>query len=196
MRGTEEVRTSMTSSLIADVFVSADGFAKGLHSPGYFGYPGPELQEWIAREQRVPERALMGRRTYDVLAGLPDEAKDTGYRAMTARPTTVFSRSLASTAWPGARIESGDLVNVVRDLKTVSRVRLRTVGSLSVVRQLLDARLVDRLRLMVFPLFVGPSGAEPAFVGLHEGELDLVGHSTLDGRIVLTEYRPTGRPIP
>jgi dihydrofolate reductase len=59
-----------------------------------------------------------------------------------------------------------------------------------------NAALVDRLRLMVFPLVVGPSGAEPAFDGLDEGELELVDQRILDGRILLVEYRPTATPIP
>lgn len=93
-------------------------------------------------------------------------------------------------------VESRDLIERVRDLKESTDVPLRTVGSLSVVKQLVNAGLVDLLRLMVFPLFVGPSGAEPSFEGLAEGELELTDHRVLDGRILLVEYRPMGTPIP
>lgn len=187
----------MTSVVIADLFISADGFAKGEHSPGYFGYSGPDLHRWITEEQeRQPQHVLMGRRTYELLAGLPEEARDDSYRAMSNQPTTVFSRTITSTEWPGATVESRDLLERVRDLKESSDVPLRTVGSLSIVKQLVNAGLVDRLRLMVFPLVVGASGAEPWFEGLDEGELELVDHRALDGRIVLVEYRPLGTPIP
>jgi hypothetical protein len=56
--------------------------------------------------------------------------------------------------------------------------------------------LVDRLRLMVFPLLVGPSGRESVFDGVGESDLALTGERVLDGRILLVEYAPTGRPIP
>ena len=71
---------------------------------------------------------------------------------------------------------------------------LRTIGSLSLVSQLLGAGLVDRLRLLVFPLIAGETGQEPAFARLPDIGLDLVGQSLLDRRIVLSEYRPSGVP--
>ena len=70
------------------------------------------------------------------------------------------------------------------------------MGSLSVVQQLLNAGLVDRLRLMVVPLLVGPSGRGSVFDGVGESDLALQGERGRDGRIVLAEYAPTGRPIP
>jgi dihydrofolate reductase len=42
--------------------------------PGYFGYLGPELDEWITTELAAPQLVVMGRRTYEALGGLPDEA--------------------------------------------------------------------------------------------------------------------------
>ena len=57
-------------------------------------------------------------------------------------------------------------------------------------------QLVDRLRLMIFPLLVGPSGREWAFEGVGESELALADMRVLDGRILLAEYAPTGRPVP
>jgi hypothetical protein len=68
------------------------------------------------------------------------------------------------------------------------------IGSLSLVSQLLRAGLVDRLRLLVFPLIAGETGQEPAFARLPDIGLDLVGQSVLDGRIVLSEYRSSGVP--
>jgi dihydrofolate reductase len=70
------------------------------------------------------------------------------------------------------------------------------MGSLSVVRQLCGAGLVDRLRLMTFPLLVGTSGREAAFADVAPADLELVDHRVLDGRVLLVEYRPTGRGIP
>jgi dihydrofolate reductase len=57
-------------------------------------------------------------------------------------------------SWPGAGLNSGDVVDEVPELKD-DGTDLRTVGSLSLVHQLLRADLVDRLRLLVFPLIVG-----------------------------------------
>ena len=35
------------SELIADLFISVDGCAKGSRSPAYFGFSGPDLDRWI-----------------------------------------------------------------------------------------------------------------------------------------------------
>ncbi|GAA1688156.1 dihydrofolate reductase family protein [Glycomyces endophyticus] len=185
-----------TATLTADLFVSADGWARGERSPGYFGYFGPELGRWIEEESARPQHVVMGRLTYEALDAVPAEARDEGYEQMTRLPTTVFSRTLSSAAWPGAVVESRDLVEAVGELKERSEVPLRTMGSLSLVKQLLNAGLVDRLRLMTFPLLVGPGGREATFDGVEEAELALVDHTVLDGRILLVEYAPTGRPIP
>lgn len=115
---------------------------------------------------------------------------------MTRLPVTVFSRTLTGVDWPGATIESRDLLASVRALKQDSDVPLRAMDSLSVVKQLLNAGLVDRLRLMIFPLLVGPGGRQAMFDGADEAELELVDQRVLDGRILLVEYAPTGRPIP
>ncbi len=37
-------------TLTVDMFVSVDGWASSTNSPGYFGYFGPELEEWITTE--------------------------------------------------------------------------------------------------------------------------------------------------
>ncbi|HEU5470099.1 MAG TPA: dihydrofolate reductase family protein [Actinophytocola sp.] len=183
-------------TLTVDVFLSVDGWAGSADSPGYFGYFGSELDEWITTELALPQLMVFGRRTYEALAGLPDEARDESWRRMTELDKVVFSSTLSTSAWPNTRICREDPRAEVRRLKQDGDVAVRTVGSLSVARQLCDAGLVDRLRLMTFPLLVGTSGREPAFAGVASAELELVDHRVLDGRILLIEYRPTGRDIP
>jgi dihydrofolate reductase len=183
-------------TLTVDMFVSVDGWAKGANSPGYFGYLGPELEEWITTELALPQLVVFGRRTYEALAGLPEQARDASWHRMTALSKVVFSATLTTTSWPNTRVCCDDLITEVGRLKGDSEVPLRTMGSLSVARQLLNAGLVDRLRLMTFPLLVGASGQEPAFADATSADLELVDHQALDGRVLLVEYRPSGRDIP
>ena len=110
--------------------------------------------------------------------------------------TVVFSRTLKKASWPNTRTRGDDLVDEIPRLKADSDVPLRTMGSLSVARQLISAGLVDRLRLMTFPLIAGNSGREAAFANMSSADLELIDHRTLDGRVLLVEYRPTGKDIP
>jgi dihydrofolate reductase len=186
----------MTSTLTVDLFLSVDGWAGSDGLPGYFGYPGPELEEWIATELAVPQVVVLGRRTYEALAGLPDEARDGSWHRMTELDKVVFSRTLQQATWPRTRICGQNLIEEVQRMKNDSAVPLRTMGSLSVARQLTRAGLVERLRLMTFPLIAGESGREAAFADMASADLELVGHRALDRRVLLVEYRPTGNDIP
>ncbi|HTT52923.1 MAG TPA: dihydrofolate reductase family protein [Streptosporangiaceae bacterium] len=186
----------MASSLIVDLFVSVDGWAGSDGLPGYFGYLGPELQEWIMAELAAPQLVIMGRRTYQALASLPEEAHGKSWGRTAQLDKVVFSRTLNHVAWPNTRICSGDLTDEIQNMKAGSNLPLRTWGSLSLARQLMKAGLVDRLRLMTFPLIAGPSGRAAAFADLTSADLQLAGHRVLDGRVLLVEYQPTGKDIP
>lgn len=92
------------AALIADLFLSVDGYARGSRSPGYFGFAGPDLEGWISEEMNRPHWQVMGRRTYAALAALPEEVRDQGWHDMAQTPTVVFSRTLQEVSWPKARI--------------------------------------------------------------------------------------------
>jgi dihydrofolate reductase len=186
----------VADQLTVDLFASVDGWAGSDGLPGYFGYFGPELGQWITTELARPQLLVMGRRTYGALAGLPDEARDGSWEQMMHLDKVVFSQTLQTASWPNTRICADDLVDEVRRMKSETDVPLRTVGSLSLARQLTTAGLVDRLRLMTFPLIAGVSGREAAFAGMGDIALDLVDHQVLDRRVLLVEYRPTGNDSP
>ena len=72
-----------------------------------------------------------------------------------------------------------------------------TLGSVSLCRSLLKAGLVDRFRVVVFPVITGATGAERIYDGYPDVVLDMVSTRTFDGRIQLLEGVPrvlTGPP--
>jgi dihydrofolate reductase len=187
----------MANVLTVDLFVSVDGWAGSEGLPGYFGYFGPELEEWIATELALPQVVIIGRRTYAALADLPDEAQDESWERTMQLDKVVFSRTLEQASWPNTRICRADVTDEIRRLRSEGDVPLRTMGSLSLARQLMTAGQVDRLRLVTFPLIAGQAGREAAFADMAgAADLELVDHRVLDGRLLLVEYRPTGKDIP
>lgn len=179
----------MSAELVVDLFVSVDGWAGGEGLPAYFGYFGAELQEWIRSEKAIPELVLMGRLTYDAFRALPGDVWADDRAHLMSLDKVVFSRVLESAEWPRTQV-CHDLLADVEQLKAGASTRLRTWGSMSLVSQLLRADLVDRLRLMRFPLLIGDAGRQSAFVEVPAVHLDLLGTRVLDGRLVLDEYRP------
>jgi riboflavin biosynthesis pyrimidine reductase len=68
---------------------------------------------------------------------------------------------------------------------------MRTLGSLTLCRSLLEAGLVDRFRVVVFPVITGSTGSERIYDGYPDVALDMVASRTFDGRLQLLEYVPT-----
>src|SRR5215204_7701748 len=139
----------------------------------------------------APGLLLMGRVTYEALSAIAQNHPVEGPDRMSELPKVVFSRTLREPlAWDNSRVAKADLVEEVRRLRGESDAPLRTIGSLSVVKNLLEARMLDRLRLTVFPLIFGSTGWEPVFAGLPDIHLELVDTEVLDARLVTLEYRP------
>ncbi len=139
----------------------------------------------------TPQVLLMGRVTYEALSAIAQNHPVEGADRMNELPKVVFSRTLGeSLEWNNSRMVKADLVDEVRSLKAEGGDPLRTIGSLSVVKALLEVGLVDRLRLVVFPQILGETGREPIFAGLPDIDLELIGTNVLDGHLVVLEYHP------
>jgi dihydrofolate reductase len=68
---------------------------------------------------------------------------------------------------------------------------MRTLGSVSLCRSLLAAGLVDRFRVVVFPVITGRTGRDRIYDGYPDVGLEMVASRTFDGKIQLLEYVPT-----
>lgn len=180
--------------LISELIVTLDMFARGRKSPGYYGYLGPEFDAWLKTNNDKPHRTLTGRKTYELMNSLPEEARDEGWRKTAEQPGYLFSRTIKTCEWPGLELVDDDMVEFVRKLKERDGTELRVLGSLSVMRQLVEAKLLDTLRLMVCPLVLPHTGIEPTFEGLDDLALELTSSKVLDGRILLLDYEPGGGP--
>jgi riboflavin biosynthesis pyrimidine reductase len=65
------------------------------------------------------------------------------------------------------------------------------MGSLAVCRSLLKAGLVDRFRVVVFPVITGSTGQDRIYDGYPDVALEMIASRTFDDRIQLMEYVPT-----
>jgi dihydrofolate reductase len=181
------------SSLMVDFIISLDGYGAAEGWPGYWGLEGPEYLGWLAEEGGTEHTVLMGATTYRLMSGFAAELPDDpGIAGLTAMPKVVFSSTLkAPLSWANSELVDGDPVEAVRDMKRRDARPLRTVGSLSLCRSFLQAGVVDRFRVVVFPVITGATGRERIFDGYPDIALDLVETRTFDGRLQLLEYAPT-----
>jgi dihydrofolate reductase len=181
------------SSLMVDFITSLDGYGAAEGWPGYWGMEGPEYLAWIEQDAEHEHTALMGATTYRLMSGFAAEMPDEpGLAALTAMPKVVFSSTLeAPLSWANTELVSGDPVETVQDMKRRDSRPLRTIGSLSLCRSLIEAGVVDRFRVVVFPVITGATGRDRIFDGYPDITLDLVDSRTFDGRLQLLEYVPT-----
>jgi dihydrofolate reductase len=160
--------------LTTNTNVSVDGVMQGLGGPeedrsGGFergGWAMPHFDsETAALVGQVYQRAdafLFGRRTYEIFAGSwgtgswgASQGDNPISVALNTRPKYVASTTLIDPQWADTTVLSGDVAAAVSELKAKPGGELQVVGSLSVVRLLLDNDLVDEITLLTYPVVVG-----------------------------------------
>ena len=188
------------SDLLIDFITSLDGFASGEGWPGFWGLEGPEYLAWLGEQPDATY--LMGANTYRLMSGfaageipgVQDEFRpeeEASVDDLTRASKLVFSSSLKEPlAWANSTLIRDDAIEAVRDMKSKDSGLLSTIGSLSLCRSLLQARLVDRFRVVMFPVITGATGQERIYDGYPDVALEMTDHRTFDGRIQLVEYKP------
>ncbi len=179
------------SELLVDFITSLDGYAAAEGWPGWWGLEGPEYLTWLGQQPEADYTILMGATTYRLMSGFAAEGEPRT-DPLTGMSKVVFSTTLTEPlSWVNSRLVAQDPVEVVREMKRGSSESMRTIGSLTLCRTLLEADLVDRFRVVVFPVITGSSGRERIYDGYPDLALDMISSRTFDGRIQLLEYVPT-----
>lgn len=176
--------------LVVDFITSLDGYASAEGWPGWWGLEGPEYLGWLAESPEQDHVVLMGAKTYRLMHGFAAQGEP-GTDVLGGWSKVVFSSTLTEPlTWANSRLVTGDPVAAVRDMKENGDRPMRTIGSLMLSRSLLAAGLVDRFRVVMFPVITGATGAERIYDGYPDVLLDMLDSRTFDGRIQLVEYVP------
>jgi dihydrofolate reductase len=180
--------------LLVDFITSLDGYASGEGWPGWWGLEGPEYLAWLAESPEADYLVLLGANTYRSMHGLVTSGEP-GTEVLNGLSKVVFSSTLTEPLdWENSTLVTGDAVEVVRAMKKDGERSMRTIGSLSLCRSLLQAGLVDRFRVVMFPVITGATGAERIYDGYPDVALDMTDSRTFDGQIQLVEYSPRVLP--
>jgi dihydrofolate reductase len=164
--------------LLIDFITSLDGYAAAEGWPGWWGLEGPEYLAWLAEQPEADYTVLMGATTYRVMSGFAAEGEP-GTDALAGMSKVVFSSTLSEPlAWPNTRLVPQDPVMAVREMKDKVSNPMRTIGSLTLCRSLLKAGLVDRFRVVVFPVITGSSGRERIYDSYPDVALDMISSRT------------------
>jgi dihydrofolate reductase len=179
--------------LLVDFITSLDGYGAAEGWPGWWGLEGPEYLGWLGEQTIDDYTILMGANTYRLMSAMQtgNAHEDASMDELARASKVVFSSTLQTPlAWANTRLISEDAVAAVKKMKQEGDRPLTTLGSLSLCRSLLKAGLVDRFRVVVFPVITGSTGSDRIYDGYPDVALDMVSSRTFDGRSQLLEYVP------
>jgi len=161
----------------------------------------PAVGEFVVDLNSHASAFLFGRRTFDIFRGYWPDQVDTENPIATAintLPKYVASRTLDATeaTWRGehpdtAQLVTGDVVAQVRALKDEPGDELQVWGSGDLLRTLLQHDLVDRFRLMTFPVVLG-SGHRLFGGGELPATMRPVDVGATERGTVIATYEPAG----
>lgn len=175
--------------------LSIDGYVAGGPDDDYDVGPQPEHPDVVARKMAWLHAAgthIMGRVTYEGMAGFWPTSTGTYAPPMNDVPKVVFSRTLTRADWPTSRIARGDLAEEIHRLKDEPGGDIIAFGGHTFAQALSRAGLVDEYRLVTRPAALG--SGEPMFKDLATVlHLDLVESNAYPDGTVITVYRPLRR---
>jgi dihydrofolate reductase len=177
--------------IVAGLFVSLDGVVE---SPERWNTPyfNEEIGAVLGSQMAAADTMLLGRVTYEEFAAYwADKGSDVPFAAaINGIPKLVASKTLAEADWQNTTVINGDLAARLSALKQLPGKDIITSGSPTLVASLLQARLLDELRLLVYPVMVG-RGRRIFENGLDQMSLELVDSRTLSNGVLSLAYVPS-----
>ena len=173
------------SRLIISVAMTVDGVVDGFE-----WYVSEGGHDQAGRDQLTGAKAmLLGRKTYEGLAGFWPTQEGPWADAINPMPKFVASRTLSEPLEWNARLLRGELGEAVPKLKDELGGDVIVSGCGELARNLLAAGVVDEVRFWVHPVVWG-EGTRP-----FEGErvrVRLVESKAFDSGVTLLRYEPLG----
>jgi dihydrofolate reductase len=177
--------------IIGNLFMAIDGVVE---SPEKWSlsYWNDDIANVVMGGMQNADALLLGRVTYEGFAqawpGRTSE-DDPGADFMNNVKKYVVSRTLSQVDWNNSTLLKGDVADSVRELKESGDGEIAMSGSSTLVRSLLELKLLDELNLLVYPVIVGRGKRLAEGDGDHL-PLQLIKSTTFDNGVIHQLYRP------
>ena len=187
------------ATITASLFSALDGVVDPMVGNWHFPYFNEEMGDAVS-ETHDADVMLFGRVTYDSFAGAwPEREAAGGEDAVFAKRLGDVRKVVASHqplefTWRNSEQLQGDFVEAVTALKNDAAVgKIAISGCVSIVRQLLDADLLDELHLFVHPATAG-SGLRLFEEGAPARPMELLSAQPFATGVVHLVYGPDLNP--
>ena len=141
--------------IIVTMFVSLDGI---MEDPQWtFQYWNDEIAAFKAEETSNDEPLLLGRVTYEGFAqAWPQRTDiDSGGVYFNGTRKYVVSTTLDTVEWNNSVLVQDNIIEAITKLKSEDGSDMVVHGSATLVQTLMKHQLVDRIRLLVYPVVLG-----------------------------------------
>ncbi|MBX3082420.1 MAG: dihydrofolate reductase [Anaerolineae bacterium] len=140
-------------NLVVTEFLSLDGV---MENPAWtFKYWNDEIAQFKGEESNASDALLLGRVTYQGFAAAWPESKDEGAPYFNSVRKYVVSTTLTKAEWNNSVIINGNLADEITKLKQQDGKDIYVHGSATLAQSLTRLNLVDRYRLLVYPVVLG-----------------------------------------
>jgi dihydrofolate reductase len=141
------------SNLIVTEFLSLDGV---MDSPMWtMPYWNDEIAGFKGEETSANQVMLLGRVTYEGFAQAWPDSQDEGAPYFNGARKYVVSNTLDKADWNNSHIIRGDLPTEINKLKQQHSEDIVVHGSGLLVESLMQHDLIDRYRLLIYPVVLG-----------------------------------------
>lgn len=167
------------------MMVTLEGYFEGEGHDISWHNTDEEFMQFADAQLDEADTLIFGHTTYDMMADYwPNEpADDSTAVRMNSLPKVVFSHHELNPDWEHA-VAATDLTAKMQELKSQDGKDIAVLGSSHLGKEMLEAGLLDEVRIMVNPVFIG-SGS-PLFEGLTKN-LKLTSTRTFkNGNVLLT----------
>jgi dihydrofolate reductase len=141
-------------NIVVTEFISLDGV---MEKPRWtFEYWNDEIAKFKGEESSASDALLLGRVTYQGFAAAWPESEDEGADYFNSVRKYVVSETLEEPLdWNNSTLIKDDIVGEITNLKQQDGKDITVHGSATLVQTLMQHDLVDRYRLLVYPVVLG-----------------------------------------
>src|SRR3712207_366579 len=172
--------------IVVTEFLSLDGV---MEAPAWTApYWNDEIAKFKGDETNASDALLLGRVTYQGFAAAWPESTDEGAEYFNSVRKYVVSTTLDTVEWNNSTLINANIVEAITNLKQQDGQDIAVHGSATLVHTLMQHDLVDRYRLLVYPVVVGTG--KRLFQAGSTATLKLVEARSFSSGVVALIYEP------
>jgi dihydrofolate reductase len=173
-------------NIVVSEFLSLDGIME--HPAWTFPYWNDEIATFKGDETNASDALLLGRVTYQGFAAAWPESTDEGADYFNSVRKYVVSTTLDTVEWNNSTLIKTNIIEEIAKLKQQDGQDIAVHGSATLVQTLMQHDLVDRYRLLIYPVVLGKG--KRLFHDGTEATLTLVEAQSFSSGVAALIYEP------